>query len=150
MHYTDFRLSSSGGPGERVPTRKVPYRHKLVVFESWLLWVKCSIWCDTRWYFPHLFEVKLYWCLKRPKINYKEAEDGPFWNIFYKSENKTNIVGNRQWLWLSWKRGCFWYQRYAVQIQSLAKIYLYWTFVYCQLCIEKTKIKKKRPGMAHI
>ena len=23
------------------------------------------------------------------------------------------------------------------------------TFVYCQLCIEKTKIKKKRPGMAH-
>ena len=22
-------------------------------------------------------------------------------------------------------------------------------FVYCQLCIEKTKIKKKRPGMAH-
>ena len=31
-----------------------------------------------------------------------------------------------------------------------AKIYLYWTFVYCQLCIEKTKIKKKRPGMAHL
>ena len=28
-------------------------------------------------------------------------------------------------------------------------IYLYWTFVYCQLCIGKTKIKKKRPGMAH-
>ena len=26
---------------------------------------------------------------------------------------------------------------------------LYWTFVYCQLCIEKTKIRKKRPGMAH-
>ena len=26
---------------------------------------------------------------------------------------------------------------------------IYWTFVYCQLCIEKTKIKKKRPGMAH-
>ena len=26
---------------------------------------------------------------------------------------------------------------------------LYWTFVYCQLCIKKTKIKKKRPGMAH-
>ena len=23
-------------------------------------------------------------------------------------------------------------------------------FVYCQLCIEKTKIKKKRPGMAHL
>ena len=30
------------------------------------------------------------------------------------------------------------------------KLYLYWTFVYCQLCIEKTKIKKKRPGMAHL
>ena len=26
---------------------------------------------------------------------------------------------------------------------------LYWTFVYCQLFIEKTKIKKKMPGMAH-
>ena len=24
-------------------------------------------------------------------------------------------------------------------------LYLYWTFVYCELCIEKTKIKKKRP-----
>ena len=23
------------------------------------------------------------------------------------------------------------------------------TFVYCQMCNEKTKIKKKRPGMAH-
>ena len=29
------------------------------------------------------------------------------------------------------------------------KIFIYWTFVYCQLCIEKTKIKKKRPRMAH-
>ena len=28
-------------------------------------------------------------------------------------------------------------------------IYQYRTIVYCQLCIEKTKIKKKRPGMAH-
>ena len=26
--------------------------------------------------------------------------------------------------------------------------YLYWTYIYCQLCIEKTKIKT-RPGMAH-
>ena len=41
-------------------------------------------------------------------------------------------------------------QRSAVRIQSLAKIYLYWIFVYCQLCIENTKINKKRPGMAHI
>ena len=29
------------------------------------------------------------------------------------------------------------------------KLYILRTFVYCQLCIEKTKIKKKRPGMAH-
>ena len=29
------------------------------------------------------------------------------------------------------------------------KLYLYGTFVYCQLCVEKTKVKKKRPGMAH-
>ena len=28
-------------------------------------------------------------------------------------------------------------------------LYLYRTLVFCQLCIEKTKIKKKRPGMAH-
>ena len=28
-------------------------------------------------------------------------------------------------------------------------IYFYWTFVYYQLCIGKTKIKKKWPGMAH-
>ena len=28
------------------------------------------------------------------------------------------------------------------------KLFLYWTFVYCQLCIEKTKINKKRLGMA--
>ena len=47
------------------------------------------------------------------------------------------------------ERGCFRYQRSAVQIQTSAKIHLYQTFVYCQLCIEKTKIKKKRPGMAH-
>ena len=54
-----------------------------------------------------------------------------------------------KWLWLSWQSGRFQYQRSAVRIQSLAKNYLYQTFVYCQLCIEKTKIKKKRPGMAH-
>ena len=28
-------------------------------------------------------------------------------------------------------------------------LFIHWTFVYCQLCIEKTKIKEKRPGMAH-
>ena len=29
-------------------------------------------------------------------------------------------------------------------------LYIYWTFVYCQLWIEKMKIKKKRPGMSHL
>ena len=29
-------------------------------------------------------------------------------------------------------------------------LFIYWTFVFCQLCIENTKIKKKRPGMAHL
>ena len=29
-------------------------------------------------------------------------------------------------------------------------LYLYWTFVYCQLCFEKTKKKKKRPGVVHL
>ena len=36
-------------------------------------------------------------------------------------------------------------------IQVIGKnLFIYWTFVYFQLCIEKTKIKKKRPGMAHL
>ena len=29
-------------------------------------------------------------------------------------------------------------------------LFIYWTIVNCQLCIEKTKIKKKRPRMAHL
>ena len=29
-------------------------------------------------------------------------------------------------------------------------LFIYWTFLYCQLCIEKTKIKNKRPGMDHL
>ena len=29
-------------------------------------------------------------------------------------------------------------------------LFIYLTFVYCQLCIEKTKIKKKRPGLANL
>ena len=54
-----------------------------------------------------------------------------------------------KWLWLSWLSSHFWYQRSVIRIQSSTKIYLYRTFVYCQLCIEKTKIKKKRPRLAH-
>ena len=56
--------------------------------------------------------------------------------------DKLFLVG--QWLCLSWQNGRFRYQRSAVRIQSLAKVYLYRTFVYCQLCIEKTEKKKKR------
>ena len=56
-------------------------------------------------------------------------------------ELKRVIVG--KWVWLSWQSGCFQYQRSAGQIQSSANIYLYQTFVYCELCIETTKIKKR-------
>ena len=38
-----------------------------------------------------------------------------------------NEVSNGQWMWLSWKSGCFQHQRYAVQIQSSA------IFIYHQL-----------------
>ena len=51
--------------------------------------------------------------------------------------------------WLCGSVGRFQYHKSAVSIQSSAKNYLYWTFVYCQLWIEKTKINKKRSGMAH-
>ena len=29
-------------------------------------------------------------------------------------------------------------------------LFIYWTFVFCQLCVEKTKIKKKIPEMGHL
>ena len=51
-----------------------------------------------------------------------------------------------QWLWLSWYSGRFRYQRSAVRIQSLAKFIEH---LFTVNCIEKTKIKKQRPGMAH-
>ena len=52
-----------------------------------------------------------------------------------------------KWLWLSWYSVRYRYQRSAVWIQSLAKIYYYWTIiVYYQLCIEKTKNKEKEAG----
>ena len=56
------------------------------------------------------------------------------------------INKNGQWLWLSWWSGRFQFQRSAVRIQSSAKIYIEFTVN----CIEKTKINKKRPGMAHL
>ena len=75
------------------------------------------------------------------------------WSLCPKS-----VVTNRLWyngltwrtMW-GWGSGCGSVgravasnQRSAVRIQSSAKIYLYLTFVYCQLCIEKTIINKKR------
>ena len=63
-------------------------------------------------------------------------------SITVDSSYKQSLHG--KWLWLSWWRGCFQYQRSEVRNQSSAKINLYRIFVYCQLCVEKTKIKIKR------
>ena len=57
---------------------------------------------------------------------------------------KMSNVG--QWLWLSWKSGCFRLQRYGVRIQSSAKIYIDHLL---STVNEKTKMKKKWPGMSH-
>ena len=48
-------------------------------------------------------------------------------------------------LWLCWQSSCFQYQRSAARIQSLAKFYT--EHSYTVNCIEKTKIKYKRPGI---
>ena len=48
-------------------------------------------------------------------------------------------------MWMSWQSGCFRNQRSAVRFQFIGE-FLHKTLIYC---IEKTKIKKKRPGMAH-
>ena len=53
-----------------------------------------------------------------------------------------------KWLWLSWQSGRFQYQRSAVRLQSLEKFILN-ICLFIISCIEKTKINKKRPGMAH-
>ena len=62
---------------------------------------------------------------------------------FSRTSNK-KYWQNRQLLWLSWQSGLFHHLRSAVQIQSMANFML--SIVYC---IEKIKIKKKRPGMDH-
>ena len=59
----------------------------------------------------------------------------------------TNYQVAGQWLWLSWLSGRFRHQRSAVQIQSLALFYM--EHLFTVNCVEKTKIKKKRPGMAY-
>ena len=50
---------------------------------------------------------------------------------------KQSIIG--QWLWLSWKSGRFQYQRSAVQIQSLAKIYIYIEHLFTVNCVLKKR-----------
>ena len=50
---------------------------------------------------------------------------------------KMSNVG--QWLWLSWKSGCFRLQRSTVRIQSSAKIIL---IIYCQLLMKRRKWRK--------
>ena len=57
--------------------------------------------------------------------------------------NNNSLLG--QWWWLSWLSGCFRHQRSPVRIPSSAN------FIYqLYIDIEKTKIKKKRSGMAHL
>ena len=52
-----------------------------------------------------------------------------------------------QWLWLSWYSRCFRHLKSAVRIQSSANVKIEYFHTYVN-CIEKMKIKKKRPGMA--
>ena len=52
-----------------------------------------------------------------------------------------------QCLWLSWQSGRFQQERSAVRIQSSTTFF--WTNIFCQLFVKKTKIEKKRPGMVH-
>ena len=91
---------------------------------------------------------KIYWTIVYYQLYWKDENKekrGREWPIFKK--NKRSPFW--QWLWLSWQSGCFQYQRSKVWIQSSAKIYLYGTFVNCQLCFGKMKIKKKRPEIDH-
>ena len=63
-----------------------------------------------------------------------------------KGRIKCLVRGKR--LWLSWYSGFFRQLRSTVWIQSLAK-FLNWILIQSTVTIEKTKIKKKRPQMAH-
>ena len=68
-------------------------------------------------------------------------------------KNRVNLIiankteAKRQKMWFSWQSGHFQYQRTTVQIQSSAKNYI--DHVFTVTCSEKTKLKKKRPEMAH-
>ena len=59
------------------------------------------------------------------------------------SNSAKHLLGNGQWLWLSWLSGRFQLLRSAVQIQSSAKFKL-------NNYRETAIIKKKRPGIAHL
>ena len=76
--------------------------------------------------------VVVAWPVFESDFNFKEIANSS--NYFSQIRQKlfssnilSNVVGNnfrtRQWWWLSWKSGCYQYQRSAVRIQSSAKIY---------------------------
>ena len=52
-----------------------------------------------------------------------------------------------KWFWLSWHSGRFPTPEVPGSIPVIGDIY---SFIRCQLFIEKTKIKKKRPRIAHL
>ena len=53
---------------------------------------------------------------------------------------KNQLTTTGQWLWLSWKSGCFQLQRSVVSIQTLAKNILN---IYCQLSLKVENIEKE-------
>ena len=57
------------------------------------LWVRIQA-PYSGWIFSHRFVVKIVVCLKRPKINEKEAGDGPFLqkNVAIDSESNTHLT----------------------------------------------------------
>ena len=96
-------------------------------------------------HFKHFIVVRKLYCLfEKTKNKWKRGQG---WPIFKKKAFWKSFEYKGQWLWLSWQSGCFQYQRSAVQIQSSAKFI---EQLYTVNCIEKTKIKIKRPGMAHL
>ena len=112
---------------------KVPLPSKITQHFEWPFLVELFLFC------PLILSLFLYLILNlRARIYLSN-----FWKFF---NYLTSIFAQTVDVWLSWYSSCFRYQRSAVWTQSLAKLYLNWTFVYCQLCIEKIKIKKKRPG----
>ena len=70
-----------------------------------------------------------------------------FWEFIPGVTTHQNIRYFGQCQWLSWKRGCFPDTR-DPRLESHHQQKFYLPIV--QLKIEKTKIKKKKPGMPHL